>query len=121
FVVRSTAGPIQMGYSSGGDIATLTLATSGNVGIGTVSPVHSLHIQKNAAGLHIDQRIENTNASGYSTLWMGSGNDGFLRGGSTASAWTNSLVMVTSGTAPLVFAPNAAEAMRIVNGGNVGI
>jgi len=46
-VLRSTDGPIHMGYSNTGDNPTLTLATTGNVGIGTVAPAAKLHIVGN--------------------------------------------------------------------------
>lgn len=120
-IVSSNTFEIGSRTAGGFNSRFLIRGSDGNVGIGPTAPNHVLHLQKSAAGTHVDTRIENTNTSGYSTLWLGSGNDGLLRGGSTAGSWTGALAMVTSSAAPLVFATNAAEKMRILGDGKVGI
>ncbi len=94
---------------------------SGNVGIGITSPAHKLQVVGSSNGSHIVTRIQNTDASGYSTLWFGAGNDGLLRAGSSAPSWTDSLALLTSGATPVVIGTVATERMRIDESGNVGI
>jgi hypothetical protein len=75
----------------------------------------------NSAG-HRSARINNTSTTnGYSTLWLGAANDGIVRGGSTAGAFTDQLTLLTSGANPITFYTTNTERMRIASDGNVGI
>ncbi len=93
---------------------------NGNVGIGTSAPAHQLEVEGNASASHVATRIENTDASGYSTLWMGGSNDGLLRGGSS-SGWGSMLKLATSASTPIAIATNNTNRMMIGADGNVGI
>ena len=98
---------------------------SGNVGIGTstLSSATKLEVYGNSAAAHVGVRVNNTANDGYASLWLSSSasNDGIIRGGSTAAAFTNQLAMVTSSAIPITFNTNNAERMRIDSSGNVGI
>jgi len=75
----------------------------------------------NSAG-HRAARINNTGTTnGYSTLWMGSGNDGLIRAGSTAGTLTDQLLLLTSGATPVSFYTNNTERMRITGAGLLGV
>lgn len=95
--------------------------SSGNVGIGTTSPSVLLHAYGISAAAHLAERIENASATGYSTLWMGTGNDGLIRGGSSAGAYTGQLALVTSGANAITLVTSATERLRVDGSGNVGI
>jgi hypothetical protein len=100
----TTAGIVDIGGSSGGSVGELLVVEGAN-----------------SAG-HRAARINNTSTTnGYSTLWMGSANDGLLRGGSTAGSFTDQLALLTSGAIPITFYTNNTERMRIDSSGNVGI
>ncbi|MCQ8782828.1 DUF2793 domain-containing protein [Mangrovibrevibacter kandeliae] len=98
----------------------MTIAgASGAVGLGTSSPAptgtgsRGLHAKANVVGAHVAARVENEAASGYSSLWLGSSNDGLLRGSAAAASWANQLVFLTSGTTALSFAVGAAARLKI--------
>ena len=100
----TSTGILDIGGSSGGSIGELLVVEGAN-----------------SSG-HRAARINNTGTTnGYSTLWMGSGNDGLIRGGSTAGSLTDQLLLLTSGATPISFYTNNAERMRIDSSGNVGI
>jgi hypothetical protein len=103
--MRITAtGILDIGGSSGGSVGELLVVEGAN-----------------SAG-HRAARINNTGTTnGYSTLWMGSSNDGLIRGGSTAGTLTDQLLLLTSGATPVSFYTNNTERMRIDGSGNVGI
>jgi len=108
-------------FSEGGaEIARFD--SSGNLGIGTTSVTGStkLEVAGNVAA-HIGIRANNASASGFSTLWLSNagGNDGIIRGGASASAYTNQLAMLTGGATPITFNTNSVERMRIDSSGNV--
>ena len=68
----TSAGILDIGGTSGGSVGELLVVEGAN-----------------SAG-HRAARINNTSTTnGYSTLWMGSSNDGLVRGGSTASSFTD--------------------------------
>ncbi len=132
--ITDAAGTLSADLSSlsGGDGHSLNAAdgsptdalfvdNNGSVGIGTTNPNHLLHLYGTVVAEHVLERIQNSDNSGYSTLWLGAGNDGILRGGASAPFWTNQLVMVTSGSSPVVLATNATERLRVDGSGNVGI
>jgi len=100
----TSAGIVDIGGTSGGSAGELLVVEGAN-----------------SAG-HRAARINNTSTTnGYSTLWMGSSNDGLIRGGSTAGAFTDQLLLLTSGSIPISFYTANTERMRIDSSGNVGI
>jgi len=100
----TSAGILDIGGTSGGSVGELLVVEGAN-----------------SAG-HRAARINNTSTTnGYSTLWMGSSNDGLVRGGSTASSFTDQLTLLTSGAIPITFYTINTERMRIDSSGNVSI
>jgi hypothetical protein len=100
----TTAGIVDIGGTSGGSVGELLVVEGAN-----------------SAG-HRAARINNTSTTnGYSTLWMGSSNDGLIRAGSTAGSFTDQLLLLTSGAIPISFYTANTERMRIDSSGNVGI
>ena len=100
----TSTGIVDIGGSSGGSVGELLVVEGAN-----------------SAG-HRAARINNTGTTnGYSTLWMGSSNDGLIRGGSTAGSFTDQLLLLTSGSIPISFYTANTERMRITSAGNVGI
>jgi hypothetical protein len=100
----TSTGIVDIGGSSGGSVGELLVVEGAN-----------------SAG-HRAARINNTGTTnGYSTLWMGSSNDGLIRGGSTAGSFTDQLLLLTSGAIPISFYTANTERMRINGSGNVGI
>ena len=98
----TSAGILNIGGTSGGSVGELLVVEGAN-----------------SAG-HRAARINNTSTTnGYSTLWMGSSNDGLIRGGSTAGAFTDQLTLLTSGAIPISFYTNNTERMRITSAGNL--
>ncbi len=100
----TSAGIVDIGGTSGGSVGELLVVEGAN-----------------SAG-HRSARINNTSTTnGYSTLWLGSSNDGILRGGSTAAAFTDQLTLLTSGANPITIYTNNTERMRIDSSGKIGI
>jgi hypothetical protein len=100
----TSAGIVDIGGTSGGSVGELLVVEGAN-----------------SAG-HRAARINNTGTTnGYSTLWMGSANDGLIRGGSTAGSFTDQLLLLTSGSIPISFYTANTERMRISSTGSVGI
>lgn len=93
--------------------ADLYLATSGNIGIGTISPSWMLEVNKDTPfagfGQYPAVSVNNPNASGYSAYYFFSGATN--KGGFEYNNSTNNLLI--SG--------NGAERMRITNNGRFGL
>ena len=68
---------------------------------------------------HVASRFRNLDATGWSTLWIGTANDGVIVGGAGASAYASQMVFVTSGTRPVIVAPNNVETVRFAADGSV--
>ena len=90
-----------------------SIITIGTVASPVTTPGVVLGMAAAASAAHFAQRINNTDATGYSTLWMGAGNDGFIRGGNSAGAFTNQLVFLTSGATDCGFVVNNAMAFLV--------
>lgn len=115
------------------------LIVNGKIGIGTTSPSGPLHIYSSAPGALVNLRVQGTasdavmalqassNNATMQTILYGSGVTGTLAGTSTANLatfWTNApgaMLFDSSAAAPMVFATNDVERMRITSTGNVGI
>jgi hypothetical protein len=86
---------------------TMTLNTSGNVGIGTTSPNNRLSLKTTGGGCWL-QTEDSVNTSGSNVNLFGSYGDG-------------SAAVYTSGANPITFTTNNSERMRILSGGSVYI
>jgi len=114
------------GIVDGSNATAITIDSSENVGIGTVSPTKKLHVvetsgypiarfQEDGASLYSTLYIENANSTA-ATVVVGTG------GGSVGnSAWANNAVFGTTSNANVVFLQNDTERMRIGSGGQVMI
>ncbi len=95
-------------------------ASTGDIGIGTTSPAHELEVEGNVGTGHVAARIKNTDLTGWSTMWIGNGNDGYSRGNS-GSVWGDKLRIFTSTAVPIAFATTDTDRLYIEAGGNIGI
>jgi hypothetical protein len=120
--IGGTASYIPMTFYTGGS-ERLRIDTSGNMmlGVTTVSSSTKFDVYGNSSAAHVGARVTNAATDGYSTLWLSSSNDGLVRGGSTAAAFTSELAMLTSGSIPLTFYTTNTKRMTIGATGNIGI
>jgi len=100
-------------------VQAMTIASSGNVGIGTSSPITNLDILDTSESV---LTLRASNSSGTRTAirfqdgGTGTGTSGLFIGRSFGGNY-----IATNEAEPLIFTTNAAEAMRIDSSGNVGI
>jgi hypothetical protein len=106
------------------DAPTATFLSSGNVGIGTTSPVLKLDVVSGTT-LYPVLRLQNTDTNGYSGAHLYSsagtltGHFGWANGSSTALS--DKMYFGTIANKPVVFTTNDSEKVRIAADGNVGI
>ena len=108
-------------YNQTDNITALSIAASGNVGIGTTSPSYQLDVQN---GSSPSLRVRNGALGGSATLLLETAND--FSG--TCQTYIKCIGTTSNGTSQLVFATSrasgdatATEAMRITSGGGVVI
>ncbi len=120
--ITGTGTYLPMTFQTGGS-ERLRIDTSGNMmlGVTTVSSSTKFDVYGNSSAAHIGARVTNAATDGYSTLWLSSSNDGLVRGGSTAGAFTSELAMLTSGSTPLTFYTGNTKRMTVGATGNIGI
>lgn len=105
--ITGTGTSVPMTFYTGGS-ERVRVDTSGNVGIGTSSPVGKLHINSaNESALRITS--DSTGSSSTDGLFLGINSNGF-----DATIWNYENGYIR-------FATNATERMRINSAGNVGI
>jgi hypothetical protein len=114
---QNQGGGASINYNSNGNLDITprsgynTIFTSGNVGIGTTSPITILHANSSSnttAGLFIQNQSTNVVTIGNEATWLGTGS-------------SNNAVVAAFGSNSLLFGTNATEKMRITDSGYVGI
>ena len=89
----------ELRFAAGGVSTQITLLSSGNVGIGTASPSQKLEVNNGASSSYV--------------LVVGQSRNLYLGQDSIGAA------IYSDGSAPMYFATNATERMRITSGGNL--
>jgi hypothetical protein len=120
------SGSLQLATNNG--TTAVTIDTSQNVGIGTSSPASKLAILESTNGNSI-LNLRNTNAGSSATSILALGNDSalnaayiVLNSSTNSSGGTGNSLNITNGlNAPMTFATNGTERMRINAGGEVQI
>lgn len=107
--------------------STITVSSSGNVGIGTVNPGANLDIESSTSpvaylfngstGPGTDQLQFDTHTGAFAMIFLN--ND--LNTGGIGGASALTLVNESGSSGPLVLGANGTEAMRITGAGKVGI
>ena len=101
----------------------MRIDSAGNVGIGTTNAKAKLHIAQPSTTIGGGDITKGAILVGSETLGIGIDNNEIIHTGNYLNIGTYLLPGNTGGASAGVirFAPNATEAMRIMNGGNVGI
>jgi hypothetical protein len=106
----------------------MRIDSSGNVGIGTTSPVGLLDVSSNSnSNVRYYMRNANAGTGAYTILDLGNDTSNsrgelFVTSSGNTSSWgANSLVLSNSGAFPVLFATNNTERMRIDSSGNVQV
>lgn len=97
----------------------MRITATGNVGIGTNSPGHTIHASASSASVNIQ---DTSNTGAYIALTRGTG--AFpASGAASLSQFNGSLFVKNLDTGPVIFTTTSSdtERMRITNDGNVGI
>jgi hypothetical protein len=121
FFVRDVTGGSRLPFRirPGAPTSSIDISASGNVGIGTASPTHKLHIVGDVASDGL-ARVQNTNATGFSgfVYYDNAGAARTFIGTDNAASQTR---VASFGTSPMVLVTNNVERVRIDSTGRVGI
>ncbi|MEO6732755.1 MAG: tail fiber domain-containing protein [Ferruginibacter sp.] len=99
------------------------LNTNGFVGIGTAAPSKPLDLVQNLAGAGL-MKIQNTNATGYSSIdiWSNTAQIGNIGYSNSGASYANAFYFATNTSANMLFATNNAERLRIDGStGNIAV
>ena len=127
--VGATGADMHFLVGNNGATEAITILNSGNVGIGTTSPITTLDISKSVAASSVELRLENSALDGYAYLILHGGNTnnaGMWKNGPSSNvgaAGVGSFMVYQGDNAPIGFITNnaATPQMVITGAGNVGI
>jgi len=97
--------------------ARLTVASGGNVGIGTTSPSAKLHIEGDGSII----RLQNNNSDTNGTFIDFRDSTGTRTGYVGTTGTSDDMFFITQGAKPIRFYTNNSERMRLESDGDVGI
>ena len=121
FMIRDLTNgtvPVRIGNYAPDNALTVS-PSSGNIGLGTLTPAVHLDVKANAAG-QATERLQNSSATGYSgTEYLDNAGNVDLFFGIDNAASTTRLNSVNNN--PIVVLTNSTERMRVTSAGNVGI
>jgi hypothetical protein len=86
--------------------------TNGNVGIGTISPSDTLHLERNGVSVYNSSRYTNSNST--ANFYVGVGGSGVANG-----SLQNNAYVYNAGASALIFGTSDTERARITSGGSV--
>jgi hypothetical protein len=112
-------------------VEVMRITSSGNVGVGTISPAEKLHIEGSVDNDDVAIRIDNDSDDNSSltppsaaVLFQTASNNGHIRVfGAPADTAANHKMDIgsTASSSYLTFSPSTTEKMRISSNGNIGI
>jgi hypothetical protein len=110
-------------FAEGGAEA-MRIDSSGNVGIGTTSPAHRLHVNVATNPTDANDTVTNAQVNTYGVSFRQKGNNAGISGSTFPSQIImtpggNAMEIYTIGSIPMVFGTNTLERMRIDTSGRV--